>query len=387
MTRLSRLPVLGQVGRARLLLAFGACALLACTSSSTPAPTSGSAPAVASSAPSVSSSPVASPSPALLVPSPSAGTSGSLTHVTAAWVAIAVTMMPALMAQEGGYFQQQGLDVDLQYIAGSGNAMGALLSGGVDVAEVAGSAVVAAVHGGGTPRMVAGFVNRPVFIALTVPSITDPSQLKGTTWAVTGIGSSDYFDLVAMLSHFGLTTSDVTIVASNDTTGQIAAVQNGAAQGLMVSPPNDVQAQKIANVHPFFDTSTLGVDEQNAGLAVSTTYGAAHADTLEKFIAACTLGIQRFDTDETFAEQVMQKYLKYTDQDVMDSGWQYFAPVFEKVPYPTDAGMQRIIDQVAAQSPSAASLTPADVNDPSYVQALDQTGFFTQVWGPGVSGS
>lgn len=192
--------------------------------------------------------PVTSPT---AVQAQAAATPATLTKVGAAWVAIAVTMMPMLMAQEGGYFEQQGLDVDVRYIAGSATGVASLVSGEIQVAEVAGSAVVSATPGGARLRMVAGFVNQPVFIALTLPSITEPSQLKGTTWAVTGIGTSDYFGLISMLEHFGLQASDVNIIAANNTVGQIAAVSNNAAQGILVSPPNDVLAQQSTSLRPF----------------------------------------------------------------------------------------------------------------------------------------
>jgi NitT/TauT family transport system substrate-binding protein len=288
-------------------------------------------------------------------------------------------MIPALMALDGGYFDQQGLDVEMPYIAGSQNGVASMVSGEVQVLETAASAVVSANASGAKLKMIAGFVNRPVFIALTTPAISDPSQIKGTTWVVTGIGTSDYFGLLSMLDHFGLKPTDVTIVAANNTPGQIAAVKSGAAQGLLVSPPNDVQAQQEAGVKPFFDTSTLGVDEQNAGLAVTDAYGQANKDVVERFVAACAQGIKRFKDDKPFAEQVMKKYLKYENQQVLDSGWDHFQSVFESVPYPTDAGTQRIIDQVAGQVAAAKSLKPSDVIDRSYVQALEQRGFFASL--------
>ncbi len=366
-----------QLGRDLSALLATAVMLAACAAPAA-APTAQAKPAAAAASP----APVSPTAPAA---SPSAQAPGALslatpgaprTKVTAAWVAIAVTMLPALMALDGGYFDQQGLDVDMRYIAGSQNGVASMVSGEVQVLETAASAVVSSRASGGTLKMVAGFVNRPVFIALTTPAIKDPSQIKGTTWVVTGIGTSDYFGLVSMLNHFGLKPTDVTIVAANNTPGQIAAVQAGGAQGLLVSPPNDVQAQKQAGVKPFFDTSTLGVDEQNAGVAVTDAYGQAHPDVVERFIAACAQGIQRFRTDKPFAQQVMKKYLKYDDQEVLDSGWDHFSKVFEAVPYPSDSGTQRIIDQVGEQAPAAKSMRPPDVIDRGYVRDLEQRGFF-----------
>lgn len=307
-----------------------------------------------------------------------AGAAGPLAHVTAAWVAITANQTPVMLAKEGGYFEAQGLDVDLRHISGSVTAVSSLLSGEVQVVQVAGAAVVAARVNGAPVKMVAGFVNKPVFIAMTTAAIQRPEQLRGTTWATTRIGNADYFSLVAMLRHFGLSAEAVTVINTGNTPGQIAAVVGGHAQGILVSPPNNVLAEK-AGLHVFFDTSVLG-DEQNVGLAVTDGYARDHPEVVRGFIRACIAGIHRFMTDRPFAERVMRTYLKYTDPDVLAAGWTYYTRLFTKAPYPSVPGILRVIDEVATLQPNAASVRPGDVIDQSFVAAIEKSGFIERTY-------
>ncbi len=222
-------------------------------------------------------------------------------------------------------------------------------------------------------------MNKPVFLAMATTAIQRPDQLRGTTWAATRIGNADYFALVAMLRHFGLPASAVTIINTGNTPGQVGAVAGGHAQGIVVSPPNNVLAAK-AGMHLFFDTSVLG-DEQNVGLAVTDAYARDHPEIVRGFIRACIAGIHRFIVDRPFAERVMRTYLKYTDPDVLAAGWTYYIRLFAKVPYPSVPGIERVIDEVATLQPKAAALRPDEVIDRSFVAAIEQSGFIRQTYG------
>ncbi len=309
---------------------------------------------------------------------PVAGAGRPPEHVTAAWVAITANQTPVMLAKEAGYFDAEGLDIDLRYINGSVVAVSSLLAGEMQFVQVAGAAVVEARANGAPVKMVAGFVNKPVFLAMATAAIQRPDQLRGTTWATTRIGNADYFALVAMLRHFGLPASAVTIINTGNTPGQIAAVVGGHVQGAVVSPPNNVLAEK-AGLHVFFDTSVLG-DEQNVGLAVTDAYARDHPDIVRGFIRACIAGIHRFIVDRPFAERVMRTYLKYTDPDVLAAGWTYYTRLFARVPYPSVPGIERVIDEVATLQPKAAALRAGDVIDRSFVVAIEKSGFIQKTY-------
>src|SRR5207302_11334734 len=111
-----------------------------------------------------------------VVAEPAAGESAAeAVNVKAAWVAKTASQMLWPLAKDAGYFDKYGVSFDLNYINGSSVAVPALFAKDLDVASVAGSAVVGAQAAGQDIVMVAGFLNQAVFrvMATDLQSIDD----------------------------------------------------------------------------------------------------------------------------------------------------------------------------------------------------------------------
>jgi len=125
------------------------------------------------------------------------------------------------------------------------------------------------------------------------------------------------------------------------------------------------------------DFAQENIQIQQLGVAVTRAYAQSHEQTVLKFTRAYIQGIHRFKTDKAFAEQVMREYLDTTDQTQLDDAFNTYKDVFEKVPTPSDASLQSIIDTV----PEAKGKSPGDLMDPRFVQKLQQQGFIKQTYG------
>jgi NitT/TauT family transport system substrate-binding protein len=292
-------------------------------------------------------------------------------HVRAAWVAISGSQSPAWIAQEAGYFARYGLDVELTFIEGSSRATAAMLSGNVDILEQAGPAVVAAVKQGGDATMIAGCLNTSVFKLLAAPDIKTPAELKGKTIAITTFGTSDEFLLKKILGMHGLDPArDVTVIQARDAAGQVSVLTSGQAQAVVLSPPNDLIAQKLGATL-LIDTIPLKLAYQATGVATSRSYLSKHRGAAVAFVKAIAEGMRRFKSDAPFAKQVMQKYLKTDDAEILDTTWKAYAAAFEEIPYPSTAGIQEILDETGE-----SDRKPADFLDASIVKELEDSGFF-----------
>ncbi|MFI5269574.1 MAG: ABC transporter substrate-binding protein, partial [Chloroflexota bacterium] len=239
----------GTLAWTTLLLAGCGQAATPTSSPSTAAPSSASAKPAASSAPAssaASAKPVASGSVAAS-PAPSAkpAAPGSTNAVKGAWVAITANMMPWPVALEAGYFDKYGVNFKLDYVQGSVTAVQAMAAGDLQMISIAGSTVVSAQAVKQDAIMVAGYVNETLWRIMAPASITSIDQLRGKTIAVTKVGNADYFAWPLLAQKQGWKVDEFKFVAANDAPGQITLVQQGAAQALAVSPPNDVLAQKI----------------------------------------------------------------------------------------------------------------------------------------------
>ena len=141
----------------------------------------------------------AAPSTSVL---PSVHESSQRPKATLVWPAAVGSVAPVWATREGGYFELDGVDIDLQYISGSPKAVAALIGGTAQFVDAPGPAVVSADAAGAHVVMVMAWVDRPAFLFMTTQDIARPEQLKGKTIGVTNVGGSDDFLVRKTLEHF-----------------------------------------------------------------------------------------------------------------------------------------------------------------------------------------
>jgi len=299
--------------------------------------------------------------------------------VKAAWVAMTSNQMLWPLAADAGYFGKYGVDLDLSYVNGSSTAVPALLSGELGAVSVAGSAVVSAQAGGQDVVMVAGFVNKAIFRVVSAAGINSIADLKGKSVAVTRIGNADYFAWQTIVTRNGMKMDDIKFVSANDVPGQVTLLKSGNVQAIAVSPPNNITALQ-AGGHEILDTATFDDPEQNVGIAVTREYLTKNRAAVTGIVKASIEAIARWKKDPAFAKGVIAKYLKNNDPQFLDVGYSAYVDVFPQAPYPSDAGVQKVIEEVTTQNPKAKDLKPAQLIDRSIVQELESSGFIAPLF-------
>ncbi|HEY8691540.1 MAG TPA: ABC transporter substrate-binding protein, partial [Chloroflexota bacterium] len=129
--------------------------------------------------------------PAASSPQPSASTAAAVKASVPASAAVGLTKMSVVYsalspsylalwaAKDGGLFQQNGLDVDMQLTGGGSPAMAVFLSGQADIFQAAGSDLLGAVAGGSDIVVTATTSAVYPFKIEVHPSIKTPADLKG----------------------------------------------------------------------------------------------------------------------------------------------------------------------------------------------------------------
>src|SRR5919202_2440621 len=156
------------------------------------------------------------------------------------------------VALEKGYYQEQGLEIELTRMRGGGEMIAPLASGQVDVAVGAPSAGLFNAIARDIPlRIVADkgsdFQGRG-FVALVIRkdlvdsgAIRDYADLKGRNLAIATRGSTNEIDVARAAEKGGLTLDDVEI----ETMGypdMMTALANGSIDGAIVVEPFVTQA-------------------------------------------------------------------------------------------------------------------------------------------------
>lgn len=325
--------------------------------------------------------PVAPTSP----PAPTAGPQPTVAPtvkpvaVRAAWVAKTANQMVWPLAKDAGYFDKYGISFDLNYVNGSATGIAALVAKDLDMASVAGSAIVGAQAAGQDIIMVAGFLNQAVFRIMANSDLKTIDEVKGKTVAVTRVGQADYYAWQTVIDRQQWTQDDVTFVNANDVMGQVGLLQQGAVQAIAVSPPNDVLASKIG-AHLLLDTATLNEPEQNVGMAVTRAYLQNNRPVVSNVVRASIEAMARWKKDPAFTKGVIQKYLESADPQFNDVGYDAYGPLWPQAPYPSRDGMAKVILEVSSQNPKAKDLDVDQLMDLSVVKELEDSGFIKQVY-------
>jgi NitT/TauT family transport system substrate-binding protein len=112
--------------------------------------------------------------------------------------------LPLIVAQEFGFFANEGLDVKTVLITGGPTAMAALVGGGVDYTLVAGVAAVRAIAANAPMLIVSGIQPYMDYTLIGAKGISGVNDLKGKIVGVTGPGGIAEFAAVEGLAKKGL---------------------------------------------------------------------------------------------------------------------------------------------------------------------------------------
>lgn len=299
------------------------------------------------------------------------------TKLVSAYAAISGVFGGLWMAQEVGAFARQGLDSSLVYISSSTQIAQAMLSGEVPIALMGGEAVVNAVLGGADMVFVAGAINRPLFFMVVTPDIQRPSDLKGKALGVSRYGASSDFATRLALRHWGLEpVKDVAILQLGGIPEILAAMKAGGVKGGALSPPTSVRARR-EGYRELVNTADLGFFPHDA-IVTTRAFLRNNEETVRAFIKGYAEGVHRYKTDKALAIDVLKKYTKVTDPELLEQTHALTAAVLEDPPLHLDVrGIQAVLDFLTV--PKAKTVKPEDFMDLRVLRELEQSGFFKTI--------
>ena len=160
-------------------------------------------------------------------------------------VAVAATgssYLPLQVAVDGGYLQEQGLNVTTSVVSAS-TAAQALVAGSMDLYQ-GGATGIAARLGGGDVIYVAAAVDRSTLVLFGQKGITTFPQFRGRPVATTAVGAFGEIALNQTAREFGMVAGqDFTILYNSGPEAALSAFLSGAADGVIVNPPQTLEAE------------------------------------------------------------------------------------------------------------------------------------------------
>ena len=311
------------------------------------------------------------------------GQDKKLSQLTISYPSISGAQAVLWIAKEMNIFRDNGLDVDLVYIAGGPRSMAALLSGQLQVIGTGGNSLVAAnLQGAKDAVLIATTYNTLVFSLMTRANLKEPKDLQGKIIGVTGFGSLSDFTLRTLLRGWGLDPArEVVIRPMGGYPEILTGLQSGMLDGGIFSPPGNLNAQALG-FREFIDAGSTGIEYASTCYGTTRRFIREGRETVAQFMRALTAAIHRFKTDKATSLKIMQQYIKNRDPKVLEETYRVYALKYlPKAPYPTRNGVKTILDSFAESTiPDAKKAEPEAFVDISFVQELEKSGWIDRLY-------
>jgi ABC-type nitrate/sulfonate/bicarbonate transport system substrate-binding protein len=357
---------------------------LACTAGpaatperATPAPAAAApaTPAPAAAAP--ASDRGAAPLPAAAAATDHAAAPPPLIPARSAFTTLAVSAAPWWVAQDGEYFRQQGLDVDLKFVEGGAVLLAALQSGEIEVTASGGAALVLGYLQGLETIVIGSTSNKLDSTLFVQPEVQQVDDLRGRVVAVNAVRSISDVAARLALKQVGLQPDvDVTIRATGGQPQMLAALATRNADGAMLNRPLLYQARKLG-YRELLDTSAMALPFLSQAIGSTRKTLRERPELGEPYLRALAQAMSRMRTDREFTMQVVARYTDMDDRELLEGTVDFISSVLTMDPYPEPAALQTVIDQ--DEHPGARTLRPEDMTDYRFADQLRRSGYLEQL--------
>ena len=200
----------------------------------------------------------------------------------------ALPYLPLLVAQQKGFFAQQGLELEISEQQSAARAIQAVAAGNADVVcswlenilSSPGRAIglQSFVLMGLSPMMALGVPTK----AATQP-LTSLAQLRGRKVGVVALNSPTHTVALALLRSAGLRASEIGFVSVGSPTGALAALRSGQIDALMHMDPLMLQLELRGDISVLADLRSPTSAHAALGVNLPSSCLAASAEFLQRF--------------------------------------------------------------------------------------------------------
>jgi NitT/TauT family transport system substrate-binding protein len=281
------------------------------------------------------------------------------------------------MAQEAGYFREQGLDLELRQVAAGATLLAAMHAGELDLVFSGGPSLVLG-YLEGLQTMILGSTSNALDITLfTRPEIQSLDDVRGKT---IGAGRpKSITDIAARLGfrRVGLQPDvDVFIGVTGGLPESLAALEAGTIDGAALNVPMVFEARR-RGYRELLSLTELNVSFMNSAVGATKPLVEARPELPERYLRALAQASSRLKTDRETAIQVIGKYNQSDDREVLGATVDHYRSLWVVDPYPDAAAVQTILD--VEEHPAARTTRPEDVTDYRFAERLRQSGFLDQL--------
>jgi NitT/TauT family transport system substrate-binding protein len=301
--------------------------------------------------------------------------------VTLSYVSVTANYAPVFVAANAGLFARHGLDAELTYVASGPTSIQSLVGGDLQFVIGAAPAPAAAYANGAPVQILLGWLPSLDLLFMVDPSISSPEQLRGKAIGVTRLGGLPHVAARLALKHWGLDPDgDVQYLQMGGTPEILSGMQQGIVVGGAYAHPTNLRAQQLG-FRVLGDFAEMGIPYQSGVVVGMQPYVEANPEVARRIARAITEAIKVSFTDDETTVAAVANYTRVDDPALLQESLRRYRGVGQRVPYPSLAGLQTVLDEVAESDPRARAVRPEDLVNTSALEQIEREGFIKALWG------
>jgi ABC-type nitrate/sulfonate/bicarbonate transport system substrate-binding protein len=240
---------------------------------------------------------------------PTARGQSSLEKVVITYPSRSIASVDLYIAQERGFFRQEGVAADVVQVRGN-IGVTALLSGDAHAINNVGTLIRAMERTEIPAKVVSQSLKKNLFWLVTRPEVKSLGDLKGKVFGTTTIGGSQHLAALRLLQKAGLDPDkDITVVIGGDVPAQLQSLVSGVIHLAALSPPTVILARDKFKLKIHGSTLEDIPNLQN-GLAFSEKMLREKRDLVRRILRARSRAHRYFWENERGTAEVLANYLK-----------------------------------------------------------------------------
>jgi NitT/TauT family transport system substrate-binding protein len=285
------------------------------------------------------------------------------------------------MAQEAGLFKKHNIDFNLVFISSSSIVTAALLGGDAEMTLTGGIGNVIAYVRGSTDVVFVGGVKNVMTQSLVAGgALKRPEDLKGKRIAVSRIGGNTHYFTIQALRRHGLEPNrDFSFMQSGGDPEALAALMSGNVEAAALTPPSDAKALANGFQYVLYGPD-LKIPYAATAFVTRRSVIAKRPQMVGNFMRAMAEAAKIMHSDREFVYKVLGKYLRVTEKSILDAAYNAEIKALEPRLAIKNEALQATLEEIAATDPRAKKVTAQELIDRRYLDEMEKSGFFDQLW-------
>jgi NitT/TauT family transport system substrate-binding protein len=277
--------------------------------------------------------------------------------------------IPLWIALETGEFRKLDLDVDAILITGGSRSLMSLLAGDLDFAHASGGFPLHASLRGADVVIIGTISNTMSAGLVARKEIQSIRDLKGKKVGIPSFGGLVEAGAVFALRKNGLDPyRDVTLIQTGSETARLAALQKGATEATIISPPGLFVAERMG-FRNLANLSDLGMRYPEVSIAARRADLKLKRGMVEGYLRAHLNAIRTFKTNRAVTLDIIRKYMmKTSSKEDLEQTYDYYVKRVTDSLRTDLEGLREILISADQTIPGAGKRNPADFVDESVLE-------------------